>query len=264
MNLTQSPMGRRHFLIAAGVTSTSALILKKLTGIIGPDFKADMAMASDKGKTEDIKKMNNSEKFKMPEWVIDEVLSPGYGPREIGYQQLDNGDALVCTYARFENCNGKILDWWMADYLKGTKEYQLWHQDHTTLEWDESKKPGTFINATHKSGEYIGGQFIPMWISFYDPSEILGMSSYSDKTISSVACVSIWLKDKKLFASLIQVIRDTYYGCEMRLRFNAINMKAANCAGLMQHSMEEMANLAGFLPALYAREHQRKANNPAM
>jgi hypothetical protein len=101
-----------------------------------------------------------------------------------------------------------------------------------------------------------------MWISFYDPSEILGMSSYSDKTISSVACVSIWLNDKKLFASLLQVIRDTYYGCEMRLRFNAINMKAADCVELMQHSMEEMANLAGFLPALYAREHQRKVSNP--
>jgi len=264
MQYIQSIMGRRQFLIAAGVTSLSALAFNKLAQIVVPDFQTAAAMAADKAETEEIKKMNVSEKFKMPQRVIDEVLSPGYGPREIGYEQLENGDALVCVRARFDNCNGKILDWWMADYLKGTKEYQFWHQDHTTLEWDENKKPGTFINATHISGEYIGGEFIPMWISFYDPTEILGIKEYPDKTISSVACVSIWLKDKKLFASLIQVIRDTYYGCEMRLRFNAFNTKAEDCVGLMQHSVDEMANLAGFLPSLYAREQQRKASNPRL
>jgi hypothetical protein len=264
MGRIKSSLGRRQFLIAAGVTPLSIFAFNKIGGLSGPEFQTRSAIASDKSETEEIKEMNVSERFKMPKWVVDELLSPGYGPREIGYQQLENGDALVCTYARFENCNGKILDWWMGDYLKGTKEYQLWHQDHTTLEWDESKKPGIFVNATHISGEYIGGQFIPMWISFYDPSEILGINSYPDKTISSVACVSIWLKDKKLFASLFQVIRDTYYGCEMRLRFNVINSKATDCVGLMQHSMEEMANLSGFLPALYAREQQRKASNPRL
>jgi hypothetical protein len=264
MNPNQSSVGRRQFLITAGVTSMSTMALKELAEIVDPSFQTGAVLASEKINTEDIRKMSVSEKFKMPKSVIDEVLSPGYGPREIGYQQLENGDALVCVHARFDNCNGKILDWWMSDYLKGTKEYQLWHQDHTTFEWDENKKPGTFINATHISGEHIGGEYIPMWISFYDPKEILGMKEYPDKNISSVACISIWLKDKKLFASLIQVIRDTYYGCEMRLRFNALNTKAEDCAGLMIHSMEEMANLAGFLPALYVREQQRKASNPRL
>jgi hypothetical protein len=264
MNPVKSFMGRRQFLIAAGVTPASVFALNKLAGLLGHDFQTGAAMASSKIETEDTGKMNISEKFKMPQWVINELFSPGYGPRETGYEQLENGDALVCVRSRFDNCNGKILDWWMADYLKGTKEYQFWHQDHTTLEWDESKKPHTFINATHISGEYIGGEFIPMWISFYDPAEILGMKEYPDKTISSVTCASIWLKDKKLFTSLLQVIRNTYYGCEMRQRFNVINTRAKDCVGLMEHSMEEMTNLAGFLPALYAREQQRKASNPRL
>jgi hypothetical protein len=105
-----------------------------------------------------------------------------------------------------------------------------------------------------------------MWISFYDPAEILGIKEYPDKNISSVTCASIWVegKEKKLLTSLLQVGRDTYYGCEMRLRFNLISTKAEDSVGLMQHSLDEMANLAGFLPGLYAREQQRKPNNPRL
>lgn len=48
MNLIRSLMGRRQFLIAAGVTSTSALALNKLAGVVGPDFETGAAMAADK------------------------------------------------------------------------------------------------------------------------------------------------------------------------------------------------------------------------
>jgi DAPG hydrolase PhiG domain len=264
MNPIESHMGRRQFLIGASVTPASFFAFSKIAELLGPEFPTGTVMAAEKVNNEDLREMNVSEKFKMPKWVIDEVLSPGYGPKEVGYQQLENGDALVCTRARFDNCNTKIVDWWITDYLKGTKEYQFWHQDHTSLEWDASKKPGTIINATHISGEYWGDKFIPMWISFYDPAEILGIKEYPDKAISSVTCASIWVegKEKKLLTSLLQVGRNTYYGCEMRLRFNVIGTKAESCAGLMQHSLDEMANLAGFLPGLYAREQVRTANNP--
>ena len=53
MKLVRSLMGRRQFLIAAGVTSTSALALKKLAGIANPAFKTGAAMASENtGKAE--------------------------------------------------------------------------------------------------------------------------------------------------------------------------------------------------------------------
>jgi len=266
MNPDGLTTGRRQFLIGAGMMPASYFAFSKIAELFGLNFQAGSVMAAEKNGKEGIEEMNSSDKFKMPKWVIDEVLSPGYGPREVGYQQLENGDALVCTRARFDNCNTKMLDWWISDFLKGTKEYQFWHQDHTTLEWEEGKKPGTIVNATHRSGEYWGGKFIPMWISFYDPAEILGIKEYPDKAVSSVTCASIWVegKEKKLLTSLLQVGRDTYYGSEMRLRFNAINTKAEDTVGLLQHSLDEMANLAQFLPGLYAREQVRKANNPRL
>jgi 2,4-dienoyl-CoA reductase-like NADH-dependent reductase (Old Yellow Enzyme family)/thioredoxin reductase len=48
MNLIKSLMGRRQFLIAAGVTSTSALAYKKLAGVVDPVFQTGNAMAAEK------------------------------------------------------------------------------------------------------------------------------------------------------------------------------------------------------------------------
>jgi thioredoxin reductase/2,4-dienoyl-CoA reductase-like NADH-dependent reductase (Old Yellow Enzyme family) len=48
MNLIKSLMGRRQFLVAAGVTSASALAYNKLAGAIDPMFQAGAAMASEK------------------------------------------------------------------------------------------------------------------------------------------------------------------------------------------------------------------------
>lgn len=48
MKLIRSLMGRRQFLIAAGVTSTAALAFKKLAGVFTPAFHTGAAMASEK------------------------------------------------------------------------------------------------------------------------------------------------------------------------------------------------------------------------
>jgi 2,4-dienoyl-CoA reductase-like NADH-dependent reductase (Old Yellow Enzyme family)/thioredoxin reductase len=54
MNLIQSLMGRRQFLIAAGISSTSALAYKKLAGVVDPVFQTNAAMASEKARAADI------------------------------------------------------------------------------------------------------------------------------------------------------------------------------------------------------------------
>ena len=53
MNLIKSLMGRRQFLIAAGVTSTSALAFKKLAGVVDPVFQTSVARASEESGTAD-------------------------------------------------------------------------------------------------------------------------------------------------------------------------------------------------------------------
>jgi 2,4-dienoyl-CoA reductase-like NADH-dependent reductase (Old Yellow Enzyme family)/thioredoxin reductase len=55
MNLIKSLMGRRQFLIAAGVTSTSALALNKFAGTIDPGFQTGYAMAADRAGTAEMK-----------------------------------------------------------------------------------------------------------------------------------------------------------------------------------------------------------------
>jgi hypothetical protein len=51
MNLIKSLMGRREFLFAAGMTSTSALAYKKLSGVVNPFFQTNSAMASERSQT---------------------------------------------------------------------------------------------------------------------------------------------------------------------------------------------------------------------
>ncbi|MBN1626126.1 MAG: FAD-dependent oxidoreductase [Deltaproteobacteria bacterium] len=55
MNPIKSPMGRRQFLIAAGVTSTSALALNRLAGVVDPVFKTGAAAASELSGSADVK-----------------------------------------------------------------------------------------------------------------------------------------------------------------------------------------------------------------
>ncbi|MDB9822908.1 FAD-dependent oxidoreductase [Deltaproteobacteria bacterium] len=55
MKLIRSLMGRRQFLIGATVASTSALVYKKLAGVVSSGFQPGVAMASDMPGTADIK-----------------------------------------------------------------------------------------------------------------------------------------------------------------------------------------------------------------
>jgi 2,4-dienoyl-CoA reductase-like NADH-dependent reductase (Old Yellow Enzyme family)/thioredoxin reductase len=48
MSIIRTLMGRRQFLLAAGVTSTSALAYNKLAGLMGPGIQTGTAMASEK------------------------------------------------------------------------------------------------------------------------------------------------------------------------------------------------------------------------
>lgn len=60
MNIIQRRMGRRQFLIAAGVTSTAALATNRIAGVIDPIFQTNSAMAAEKAATAGVK---NSGKY---------------------------------------------------------------------------------------------------------------------------------------------------------------------------------------------------------
>jgi hypothetical protein len=199
-----------------------------------------------------------SDKFKMPQEAIDEILSPGYAPIEAGYKLLPDGYAIIYARNRFDNCTVEMIKWWMGSYVKDTHDYQLWHQGHGTFAWDENKRPGTAIGASHISAEKIGDRVIPMKISFFDPTEVLGVTEYPDPDLKSVTVGSVFLPKGARVCSLIQGVRKTYYGAEMRMRFYMRGLDASDCSDSLRHDLDEMDNLATFLPGLYNREQLRE------
>ncbi len=194
-------------------------------------------------------------RFDIPQEVLEELLAPGYGDVETGVQQLEDELSLISVYARFPYATGKMVDWWFGTYLNSTRDYKLWSKDHISFKWDENKKPGTVVGGTHISEEYLGGELVPMRISFYDPADIFDVSRFEDANISCALVGEIRLPSGEVLATLLHIVRDTYYGCEMRNRIWARVPKEA-AQGMLKHNMEEMGSLAEFLPSLYLRENQ--------
>ena len=195
-------------------------------------------------------------RYDFPKEILDEMLAPGYGPLEMGYKVLPDGNMLVSTYTRFPYAKGKMIEWWFGSFLYNTQGYKLWHPDHTIFVWDDQKKPGTCVGAAHKTEEYLGDQLATLWVKFYDPSDIFDVSRFEEANIGCALVAEITGPDGALLGSLLHIVRDTSFGCEMRNRVILGNAPEEMANGLMKHNLEEMANLADFLPGLYLRENQ--------
>jgi hypothetical protein len=200
-----------------------------------------------------------------------DLLKPGYLSLESGYQRLDDGTLLVAALTLMPGCKRYMVDWWFG-YLETSEHYKLWHSgDHVWTEWDENWKPGQYVGATSMVHEYIGGQLQKLRIRFRDPAEFLDTGRFDDADVSGVVCARTGLLEAPVWAGhLIHFCRDTDDGCEMRSRFWLGDMDPPDIApnrearmelfpdemgkALLQHCIEEMRNLATFLPDLYARE----------
>jgi hypothetical protein len=197
-------------------------------------------------------------RYEIPAEVLEEMLAPGYGPMEIGYSMLPGGNVYAATYTRCPHAKGKMVEWWFGSFLHNTQSYKLWHPDHTFFVWDDKKKPGTCVGATHISEEYLGGELVPMRIRFYDPSDIFDVSRFPAAGIGCALVAQITSPDGSLFCSFLHIVRDTPFGCEMRNRFWIMGADEKVARGLIKHNLEEMGSLAEFLPGLYLRETQPK------
>jgi hypothetical protein len=195
-------------------------------------------------------------RYDIPKEILDEVLAPGYGPLETGYKTLPNGIILAGTYTRFPYARGKMIEWWFGTFLHNTQSYKLWHPDHTSFVWDDKKKPGTCVGATHISEERIGNTLIPMRITFYDPSDIFDMSKFKKASIGCALVAEIRGPNGKVNSMFLHMVRDTSFGCEMRNRFWFTGATEESARGIIKHNLEEMGSLAEFLPGLYLRENK--------
>lgn len=195
-------------------------------------------------------------RYDIPKDILEEMLTPGYGPLETGYQPLPDGNIYAATYTRFPYAKGKMIEWWFGSFLHNTQSYKLWHPDHTTFVWDEKKKPGTCVGATHISEEYLGEQIVPMRITFFDPADIFDVSRFAAANIGCALVAEIRQPDGSLFGMFLHIVRDTTFGCEMRNRFWLMEATEEGARDLIKHNLEEMGSLAEFLPGLYLRENK--------
>jgi hypothetical protein len=195
-------------------------------------------------------------RYDIPREVLDEVVAPGYGSLETGYRALPDGIMYAATYTRFPYAKGKMVAWWFGSFLHNTQSYKLWHPGHTTFTWDEKKKPGTCVGATHISEEYLGGELVPMRIRFYDPSDIFDVSKFEAANISCALVAEITKPDDSLLGMFLHIVRDTSFGCEMRNRFWLMGSSEEGARDVIKHNLEEMGSLAEFLPGLYLRENR--------
>lgn len=210
--------------------------------------------------------------------------TPDYAEGAPGFKtevkRLPNGIYEVSALTPMPDVTPEMVRWWFADYMQTSEHYQRWYPDaHLWMDW-ENKQPGEYVGASHLVHEYIGTELHKLRIQFVPPEEILGPVNLRQDDIA--VCAKPGLLEQPLNGGqMCHIIRATEHGAEMRSRFwlgmvakrdgneqvasiegviantylarrLAISESAAN--DLMNHCIEEMRILAGFLPELYAAE----------
>lgn len=154
-----------------------------------------------------------------------------------------------------------MVEWWFG-YIDSTEEYKMWEpKSHVGLKWDENRTPGRYIGASYVVKKKLGGRFRKLSVYFHEPSEFLDSSKFAEAKGVTAICANAYDPEKVPLGRFIHLVRDTDYGCEMRSRFWLFKATESGCMELMQHCMEEMGNLADFLPDLYAKENLSLLSN---
>ena len=183
-----------------------------------------------------------------------QLIEPGYLPLETGYYRLPNGHFHVAVLTSMHGCKGEMIDWWFG-YVADDSTYRMWHpQTHISLKWDAHFRPGQYVGASQIVEAEFGGVIARRRIHFHEPSEFLDTTRFAASNIGAAICANFYDLEKVPLGRFIHLVRDIDAGCEMRSRFWLYRASEVEAAALMQHCLEEMYHLGGFLPELYQRE----------
>ena len=115
MNLIKSLIGRRQFLISAGVASTCALAYKKFAGFFDPGFQRGVAMAAEKAGARGVKASNKRYPHLLSPLKIRNKILKNRMIHTMGFPQHINGpeawpsDIFREYYARFARNGAAIV-----------------------------------------------------------------------------------------------------------------------------------------------------------
>lgn len=195
---------------------------------------------------------------------------------ESGIERLNNGVLQISVLTRMPKVTAAMVAWWFGDYMQTTEHYRLWHpRDHVWMDWAD-KQPGTHLGAKHLVHEYVGGKLYKLRIHFIPPDQFFEDEVETDAD-SLLLCAKLTFLNLPIETTrFVHAVRNVEGGCEMRSNFwlgyidsplllvnqignLAITRKIAATYALGRaievHCHEEMTNLAGFLPRLYALEN---------
>lgn len=183
-----------------------------------------------------------------------QLMEPGYLPLETGYYRLPNGQMHVAVLTRMPGCKGEMVDWWYR-YLPDSETYRMWYpESHLGLIWDSQRTSGQYIGSSYIISEKLGSDVLKLRIHFHDPSEFMDTSGFVEAGYGVVICANVYDFEKNPRGRIIQVVRDLSYGCEMRSRFWLFKASEREGGKWMNHYIEQMGNLADFLPGLYRKK----------
>lgn len=210
--------------------------------------------------------------------------TPGYAEGDDGFvsgvRRLPNGVFEVSALTPMPGVTPEMVRWWFADYMETTAHYQRWHPTaHVWMDW-ENKVPGEYVGASHLVHEYIGEDLSKLRIQFVPAKTILGDVELQPDDVAVCALPGL-LEQPVYGGKMCHIVRSTPRGAEMRSRFwlgivakrdgndpvdsiegrigntylaRMIAVSETDAIDLMNHAIQEMGYLAGFLAKLYAEE----------
>lgn len=180
------------------------------------------------------------------------LLEPGYSSLETGYYRLVDNQILVAALTRMPGCDGEMVDWWFG-YLDDSAKYRMWcPKDHLELEIQGPRPMGQYIKTSLMITRRMGESVKRSQMRFHDPSDFLSSYDPSIHQDITVICANVYTPEKVLESRIIHCVRNTDFGCEMRSRLWLVNETDDTATDMMTHCLEEMGNLAVFLPDLFA------------
>lgn len=188
-------------------------------------------------------------------------------PMEAGYRTLEDGMRMVASIHHVPGVNGAMIEWWLRRH-KTDDEFRMWHpKEHLHWEWDAKQNAGIAHHLIDGNLEKTKGQA-------RQASDYFDTQRFAERGISAAICARGGPADAEGWGGhVVHLCRDTDYGCEVRTRLFIGDFDPAPSAlmrslmlrfvsderarWLMRHQAEEYVYLAGFLPALHAREAGR-------
>ncbi len=196
---------------------------------------------------------------------VADLIEPGYLPVETGLSRGGDGALCVAVWTPFPGATPAMLDWWMGWHIARTDRYKLWHpQAHAFAQprfdfsaVSDASDRERYVGNTSWVDEYIGPILVQLAITFLEPAAVgLGSEGRIGDVATDSTTVVGEVRDSNsgtVLSHLVHHVRSTVYGCEMRSRFYfPPGVPGAIGCAMLDHCATEMANLAGFLPQLFA------------